>query len=396
MLYDFCLLLGAIYSIPKWLIQKKYRGSRLQRFGFRLPNPSSKTPSIWIHMVSVGETKAMIPIYERLRTKYPTGAFFLSSTTKTGHNEAKRSLPNADGYFFLPLDLSWIMRRLVLRLKPDLLLLSESDFWLNLISEVKKQKGKVVLLNGKISARSSARFAKFPSFSKRIFAQIDRLCIQNTEYATRFQSLYIPPEKITITGNLKLSIPSQKLTPKEMQTWRDHFGLLPTDRVITIGSTHEGEEEILLPHIQDAKVLLAPRRPERFAQVKKSLEKHPYPNVQLVDQMGILHICYQLSDLAIVGGSFLPGTGGHNIFEPIQAGIPVLFGPHMETQKELVDLVLNAQAGIQTPHQDLAKAIPKALILAQNASDLAARGSQPLEATWEALQPYLLSYTQTK
>ena len=333
----------------------------------------------------------MIPIYERLRQKYPNGAFFFSSTTKTGHLEAKRSLPNADDYFFLPLDFSWVMHKLILRLKPDLLLLSEGDFWLNLISEVKNRGGKVVLLNGKISSRSATRFAKIPRFSKRLFGKIDCLCIQNTEYATRFQSLYVPPEKITITGNLKLSIPTKKISGVEKQKWLTHFNLDPSDRIITIGSTHEGEEELLLPHIKDAKILLVPRHPERFAAVKKFLEKNAYPHVRLVDQMGILNICYQLSDLAIVGGSFIPGIGGHNIFEPIQAGIPVVFGPHMETQKELVQLILRSKAGLQTSIEDLPKAIQKAPELAQNASVLALQGAEPAEATWEALQPYLLS-----
>ncbi|MDN3506398.1 MAG: glycosyltransferase N-terminal domain-containing protein [Simkaniaceae bacterium] len=389
MLYNLILILGAIAQIPKWLLQKKYHGTILQRLGFSLPAKANTIPTIWIHAVSMGETSAILPIYKRLREKYPTAAFYFSSMTKTGLARAQKLYPEAAGYFYLPLDFSWVMKRLVLRLKPDILVLSEGDFWHNLIRNVKSRGGKVLLLNGKISLRSSNRFAKVPRFSKRLFKQIDHLCIQNTEYATRFRSLYIPPERISITGNLKLSIEAPKLDPKEKAKWREKFGFKETDRVITIGSTHEREEELILPQISGFKILLAPRHPERFAAIRKFLEKNPYPHVHLVDQMGLLNICFQLSDLAIIGGSFLPGVGGHNIFEPIQAEIPVLFGPYMETQNELVELILNANAGIQTPAENLSIALSQAFSLTENAKLLSKHGTKIADETWKAVETNL-------
>lgn len=391
MIYDFLLFLGALCLIPKWLLKKKYRGTISQRLGFSLPKKANKIPTVWIHMVSVGETKVMIPIYERLRKKYPKGAFFFSSSTKTGHQEAMHCLPNGDGYFFLPLDFSWTMRRLVFRYKPDLLFISESDFWPNLISQIKHIGGKIIVVNGKISHRSAARFAKIPKFSKRLFGKIDKICVQSEEYAKRFHSLYVPQDKITITGNVKLSIPSSTLTEDEKQHWRKKLQIPTTGKIITLGSTHEGEEELLLPHLTDYTVLLVPRHPERFAKVKKFLESHSYPNVHLVDQMGVLWICYQLSDAAIVGGSFLPGIGGHNIFEPIQAKIPVIFGPYMEAQKELVKLILEYNAGIQTPHENLKPALEKISNHKEDAQLLSQKGTEPAEVTWEAVQEYLTS-----
>jgi len=390
MLYNLILLIGAICQLPKWLLQKKYKGTILQRLGLKLPAKANTIPTIWIHAVSMGETSAILPIYERLLQKYPTAAFFFSSMTKTGLSQAQKLYPEAAGYFFLPLDFSWTMKKLVTRLKPDMLVLSEGDFWLNLTRSVKQRGGSVLLLNGKISSRSSSRFAKVPRFSKQLFRQIDHLCIQNTEYATRFRSLYVPSKKISITGNLKLSITTPKLKPEEKAKWREKLGLKDSDQVITVGSTHEKEEELILPHITGAKVLLAPRHPERFEAVKKFLEKNAYPDVRLIDQMGLLNICYQLSDLAIVGGSFLSGVGGHNIFEPIQAEIPVLFGPYMETQKELVDLILNAEAGIQTTTRDLPQALLKAPALTENAKALSIHGSKIADETWNALQSNLL------
>lgn len=384
MLYNCLLLLGTLFAIPKWLSQKKYRGTILQRLGFKLPPPSNK-PALWIHMVSMGETKIMAPIYKRLREEYPDSPIYLSTTTMTGHAEAKRCMPGADAYFLLPLDFPWVMNRIAKRLNPKLLIISESDFWVNQIRAVKKRGGKVIILNGKISERSASRFSKFPRFTKQLFGSIDHFCIQSPEYAARFSSL-CPSAPITITGNLKLAIPTKKLTPEEKVNWQKKLGIAPGEKVITIGSSHENEEELILKYLQtSAKILLVPRHPERFAKVKKFVEELNNPQLVVVDQMGVLTICYQLSNLAIVGGSFIPGVGGHNIFEPIQADIPVIFGPYMDTQKELVQLILGANAGIQTTVEKLPAAIEQIAALAQNAQGLSSEGERVLKKSWETL-----------
>jgi len=383
MLYNILLILGTLFVLPKWLLQKKYRGTLSQRFGLKLPKASS-TPSIWIHTVSMGETRAMISIYQRLREKYPTKSIYISSTTKTGHEEAKRSLKGATDYFYLPLDFSWTMKALCNRLQPELLILSESDFWPHLLQTVKKRGGKILLLNGKISERSQKRFSAFSYFAKPLFSSIDHFCVQNQEYRTRFEKLQVPEEKLTITGNLKLSIPPAP--PKDL-------GLDTSDPIITIGSTHAGEEELLLMQLAHLKykVLLVPRHPERFEAARKIAEH--YPNVTLIDQMGVLPSCYRLAEFAIVGGSFVPGIGGHNIFEPIQAHIPVIFGPHMDTQKELVKMVLEAKAGIQTRAEELPKALSELQknysVYKENAKTLSENSGKALEASWQTLQTFL-------
>lgn len=375
MFYNIIIFLGGLIALPKWLFQSKYKGSKRQRFGLLLPQKTEGTPRIWFHMVSMGETRAMMPIYAHLKEKYPKAAFYFSNTTKTGQEEAKRRFEGT--FFILPLDLSSIMRKLTSLIQPDILILSESDFWLNQIQAVKNRGGKVLLLNGKISQKSATRFSKAPLFSQKLFNAIDHLCIQNEAYASLFKSLHIPKEKLTVTGNLKLAIPLAPLTSKELITWRNAFGLSENDQVITIGSTHEGEEELLLSQMpKDAKILLVPRHPERFAEVKK---RFTTDQVRVVDQMGILSICYQLCDIALVGGSFKPGVGGHNIFEPIQAQKPVIFGPYMETQKELVSLILDAKAGIQTPAQGLPQALKKAPSLQENVETLSQIGSKTQE-----------------
>lgn len=383
MIYNTLLLIATLFALPKWLLQKKYKGSVKQRLGLKLPPETEHKKNIWIHMVSVGESRAMIPIYEHLKNEYPDAAIHLSSTTKTGHEEAKRSLPGAANYFFLPLDYSWTMRAFCERLKPDLLLLAESDFWYHLMRSVKERGGKVILLNGKISEKSAGRYAKFPS--KRLFDQIDQLLVQNTTYAKRFQSLHIPEEKIAITGNLKLSIAPKLLSEEEKIAAQKALGLTHEDRVLTLASTHEHEEELILPHIpKKYKVLVAARHPERFARLKTRYLGHPH--IIIVEKMGILPTCFQISELAIIGGSFIPGVGGHNIYEPIQSGIPVIFGPFMEAQSDLVELILSENAGVQTPAEMLEIAIEKAHGLREHAQKLAQKGSEALEKSVHALK----------
>jgi 3-deoxy-D-manno-octulosonic-acid transferase len=390
MLYNLIIFIGSLFALPRWLTQSKYKGTILERFGFKLPPSHQKASAVWIHMVSMGETKIMAPIYKRLRQHYPDSAIYLSNTTTTGRAEAKKSMPGAEGYFLLPLDFSWVMKKLVKIIRPNLLILSESDFWMNQIQSVKKSGAKIILLNGKISEKSAAQFRKFPRFSQKLFGSFDHLCIQSPEYATRFKEL-CPSAPITITGNMKLAIPTKKLTEEEKLAFRKTLGLAPTDRVITIGSTHENEEELILANLKTSmKVLIVPRHPERFAKVKKFIQDLQNPQLIVVDKMGVLTSCYQISEIALVGGSFVPGIGGHNIYEPIQANIPVIFGPYMETQKELVDLILNANAGIQTIAEKLPEALDKIQSLQANAHKLLGEGEEVLNKSWNLLE---LNYT---
>lgn len=382
-------MIGTLFSLPKWLLCSKYKGTLLQRLGLQMP-PAPKAPLvIWFHMVSLGETRAMIPIFKKLKKQYPEADYYFSSTTKTGHQEAKRSLPQGSGYFFLPVDLLWIMRRLVGLLRPNLLILSESDFWLNMLKEVKKQKGKILLLNGKISKKSYRRFSIIQS--KNLFNQINHFLVQNATYAARFQSLGVPKTQITITGNLKLATEFQRLNDQQKTTLRSNFGINANDPIITIASTHEGEENLILSKIPKFyKILLAARHPERFQKLK---DRYFFdPRVIVIDQMGILLSCYQISEFSIIGGSFFPGIGGHNIFEPVKVGIPVIFGPFMDNQPDLVRTVLKGKAGIQTQVETLELAIKEVLSLKKNAQVLSKDGNNILKKTFKALDlNYLLA-----
>ena len=419
-IYNFFLCLFALISLPKVLLKReKYRKSLRSKLGLELPklSPDKQGMVFWIHAVSVGEAKAATALFKQIKAQFPTSIVVVSSTTETGHEEAKRSLKEADSHFFMPLDFSWMMRQLVSTVKPDALILMEGEFWFNLVNEAKRQGATILLVNGKLSEVSLQRFSLLPFFTKRLFAPIDHLCLQSPSHQDRFEDIGVSSNKITVTGNLKLDIPIIRMTPSEKDYWKEELGIIQHDRILTIGSTHPREEEKILDAMKDVwkelpdiKILMVPRHPERFDEVSSLLEKRKIPyitysmrreknrreKVVLIDAMGFLSSCYQLSEITVVGGSFVRGIGGHNIFEPIQCSKPVLFGPHMESQRDLTSLVLETEAGLQVTLEELPGAIldlfqngnMRAHMLA-NGEKLKKSSKGALKKTWDALSPFL-------
>lgn len=411
-LYNLVLLIALILTLPKFLWDairhRKYRKSFLEKLGLKIPQFSlpSKGPRLWIHAVSVGEAKAVAPLVKKIQEHLPDIAIVFSATTETGLAEAKRSMPHLNHYFYLPLDFSWAIEELKKRIEPTLLILVESDFWYNLLS----LSPHVILVNGKISEGSAARFRLLPFFARKLFEHIDVFCLQSKRYASRFESLGIPASKIVVTGNLKFDQPFPHIN---IERWKKDLAITPADRILTIGSTHDPEEEQLMEALQPLmnffptlKILLVPRHPERFSAVAAMLERKKIPfarftdhipkheRVILVDEMGVLSSCYQLSELAIVGGSFVSHVGGHNIFEPAALGVPVLFGPHMESQKDLVDIVLQGGAGKQVTLAEVPDTVLKMLsdppkAMRQAGIKLAEEVHGATARTWQKIETFL-------
>ncbi len=383
--YDCILALLSLLALPWILWQRffsnRYQRSLLQRLGLKKVAFSKAEADrvVWIHAVSMGEVRASIPLYQKIRATYPDARIVISTITETGQDEAKKSMPDADLHFYMPIDFSWVMKKLIRQIQPNLVILIESDFWYQFLSQAKKSGATTILVNGKISERSFIRFSKIPGFFRKILGFLDLLCVQNQEYRSRFVSLGAGPASVAVTCNIKLDTHIRALNSLEKQLWRKRLGLQEGDFVVTVASTHEGEEELILSQIYplclarpNVKILLVPRHPHRFGEVKALLQtkKIPYlpysaseslkgaaPQVVLIDQMGILIDCYQMSQLSIVAGSFIDKVGGHNICEPIVLGVPVFFGPFMFSQKDLRDLSLSFQAGKQIQIQDLGLAV---------------------------------------
>jgi 3-deoxy-D-manno-octulosonic-acid transferase len=378
LLYEFILIILGLFALPKFFYQLlflgKHRKSWLKRLGGGFPLiKKGKKPLIWIHAVSLGETKAAASLVKALKNEFNHPLIIFSTTTETGYVESCRSI-QADHHVYLPFDFGWVIKPIIKRTAPDLVILCESDFWYNFLATSKKIGAVVVLVNGKISEKSMQRFQKAPFFTRKLFSNIDLFCLQSQLYRQRFEQLGILQDKLIVTGNMKFDGDYSRLPAAQLEAWKSELGIQAKDAVLVIGSSHHPEELMLLnvmhqlwPRFPNLKVMIVPRHPERFSEVagllqknsvdfrrlsQKNLSRSPAP-VILIDAMGLLRKCYQLADIAIVAGSYTAKVGGHNILEPSWYGVPVIFGPHMHTQPDLVNLVNEYRAGIQVSLEEL-------------------------------------------
>ena len=387
-LYEIALLLIALVELPRHLymmqVHGKYVNSFKPRLGRGFPSINKENGIlVWIHAVSVGEIKAISPLVKMIKNEFKDVKIIISSTTETGHAEACRSIPSADYHIYLPFDFGWIIRPIVMQVKPDLVILSESDFWYNFLSSAKESGARIALVNGKISEKSKNRFLLFPFFTHSLFSLFDIMCVQNQHYYKRFAELGVAAQKLVVTGNMKFDDSAAPLNADQLNTFKNQLGLKESDQVIVFGSSHDPEEKLILDIISNlnkanekVKLILVPRHPERFNAVAELIQSYhiPYrrftqpavkneePQVILIDAMGLLKKCYQLADLAIVGGSFTSRVGGHNILEPCHYGVPVIYGPQMFSQPELVEIINEYGAGIQSNEEGLEQLIRQMLL----------------------------------
>jgi 3-deoxy-D-manno-octulosonic-acid transferase len=337
----------------------------------RVPPPSGKE-RIWIHAVSVGETLSSPPLVRALRRRLPGAELLFSTVTITGQETAEKVLGGeTDARFYFPFDLPGISRRFLDRVRPDVVVILETEIWPNFLAECGGRKIPVVLLNGRVSERSFAGYERFRFLFSRALRCFDAVAAQTEEDARRFLSLGAPASKVTVTGNMKFDVAPPPQEPSPL-----HSLLLGEKREGTAwfvaGSTHEGEEEAVLRAFSRArevngsvKLLLAPRHPERFGSVEEMFRREGWeavrktcvtdsagqklPPVILLDTVGELLAAYAAADIAFVGGSLVP-KGGHNILEPALFGVPTLVGPHMENFREIFEIF--ADAGAVVPVRD--------------------------------------------
>jgi len=401
--YELLLIFGFLIHLPKAMFQffrfGKYKESFVKRLGLCFPRVKKKGdgPIVWIHGGSVGEVLALQSFVKQLKAELLDATFVISCVTETGMAQAKKALSFCDYHVFLPFDFYFVVKSVLKKCSPDLVILCESDFWYRFLASVKKNGAVTVVINGKISERSYKRFYAASFFTKRLFQYIDHFCVQSQEYYDRFSSLGIPQTKITVLGNIKADVLPSILSPDEKEKLMQKHAFCEQDIIIAIGSTHDPEEELLMDSLcpllkkyAHLRIILVPRHPERIEDVKKVLERVPLayslwsaPNsnpdyrVLIVDQMGVLCTCYQLAHLAIVAGSYTQKIGGHNILEPMALGIPTICGPFMHSQNELLQLAKKHNAVMQLHSQELKDKIttflenPKSFrLLQENASTM--------------------------
>jgi 3-deoxy-D-manno-octulosonic-acid transferase len=363
-IYNAFLIIATILLLPiilfKLITVPKYRGGITQKFG-RLRKGVMRvlqgTRPIWVHAVSVGEVMAAHPLIRELKKKYPERKLILSTVTVTGNYTARRRVPEADAVFFFPFDYPWIVRRVIRGINPLVVLVAETELWPNFFRELKKAGIPSAVINGRISLKSHKNYLRFKNFFSKVFCYVDLFCMQSDSDALRIREIGASLEKVIVTGNLKfdLRIPVTQSLPDVIR---------PGRQVITAGSTHRGEEAVLLEIFAQLRdkypelvLILAPRHPERFDEVNGLVNKAGYEcqrrtrlkgtvkDVLLLDTIGELRVFYSLCDIAFVGGSLVK-VGGHNLLEPAAMKKPVIFSCYMFNFKEISEALMSAGGGV--------------------------------------------------
>jgi 3-deoxy-D-manno-octulosonic-acid transferase len=329
-------------------------GERLGRVPRRLANRSQ--PAIWIHAVSVGEVLAVSGLVAELKKRLPNHTVVVSTTTDTGQQLA-RSRFGDENVFYVPLDFGFAIRPYLKRLRPELMVVAETEFWPNLLRLAHQSGTKIAIVNARISDRSLGGYLRFRPLLARVLRQVDLFLAQTVEDAKRLQEVGAPADRVEVSGNLKFDVavpPAADIVASARKVFQE-TGAGP---ILICGSTVEGEEALLLRAFENvlashpgAVMLLAPRHPERFGEVAELLEQmgvrywrrslwngEPVVGgVLLLDSIGELSALYALADIAFVGGSLVP-RGGHNIIEPAQYGVPIVVGNHTENFRDIVGL----------------------------------------------------------
>jgi 3-deoxy-D-manno-octulosonic-acid transferase len=311
--------------------------------------------TIWLHALSVGEVTSAVPLVAGLRQKYPAATIIVSVTTATGRQVADDLLgKTADQVIDGPLDLLPVVWLFIKRIRPDLFILVETDFWPNLLTCLHRHRIPALLVNGRVSQKSMARYRRLRFFFLPMFQCFSFLCMQTEGDRDKMARLGISPDRLPALGNLKYATPAAGNGAAVRKA--DFF---PKNRIIIIaGSTHPGEEQLLLDSYIRLRsrhpklfLALAPRDWKRAGEVQalaggrgltaalRSAGTFQSADIFILDTIGELVDFYGFADLAFVGGS-LVNKGGHNPIEPAAMAIPVLFGPHMEDFSEIAQTLI--------------------------------------------------------
>ena len=385
LLYDLVFIIFSFFALPVSLLKILFaKGSfHGERWGFYSPEVFQKLrgkPPIWFHAASVGEVRVALTLLMEMKKVYPHHGFVISTTTLQGRSIASQA-HGVDAALLAPLDQPWVVRRAVRLIKPRLLLVAETELWPNLLKVVRRKGVPIILFNGRISRRSYRFYRPLRFFFSDVLHNFDALCLKSSIDRERMVHLGAPPNAVHVTGDLKFH---QVFASAEADSerLRQELRLSKGETILIGGSTHEGEEEIILRVFKALQVncsqlilILAPRHLQRVPGVEGLLESQGVrwlrrtmigeerrpEEVILLDTLGELAALYGLGTAIFVGGSF-GLVGGHNILEVVAQGKGVIFGPHMENVREVAQLVVERGAGIQVSTPDELKEVVERLI----------------------------------
>jgi 3-deoxy-D-manno-octulosonic-acid transferase len=359
--YSAVLALGLLVSLPYWLLEAlrhgKYRAGVGERLG-RVPHRLAEAPlraTIWVHAVSLGEVLAIRGLVVELRRRLPQHRVVVSTTTDTGQKLARERF-GEENVFYFPLDLAFAIRPYLRRLRPELVVLAETEFWPNFLRLARASGARIAVVNARISDRSWPGYRRWRGLLIRVLEPVSLFLTQTEEDRKRLLAIGASADRVQVCGNLKFDVCLPPPLPI-VSGFRAAFAQAGATPVIVCGSTVEGEEALLLAAFEAvlaghrrALMILAPRHPERFGEVAQLLAASGVPwwrrsewssepiagGVLLLDSIGELAAIYAVGDMAFVGGSLVP-RGGHNILEPAQHGIPILVGKHTENFRDVVE-----------------------------------------------------------
>lgn len=368
-IYNICLVTYWILQIPILIYRLLFEEGfyeRLKQSAGVMPTPTLQKiayhNAIWVHAASVGEVVAASPIVRELKKRYPKEMVVVSVVTATGHRMAKKIIPEADGHIFFPFDLPVITDRIVNIVDPKAIILIETELWPNFLRNASRRHIPVMMMNGRISDRSMKRYSLIKAVTTKMLEQIQKFCMQSQHDANYIIEMGAKPERVAVLGNTKYDQTYAGVSEEEKQALRREFRFEGKGPIIVAGSTHGGEEEIILSAFRkvlekypEAKLLLAIREITRapavrfivnhegFSVIRRSQMNTPEDDgksheVVILDTIGELGRLYSLADVVFVGGSLVK-VGGHNILEPAAHGKPVIVGPYMFNFKEIFKLL---------------------------------------------------------
>lgn len=371
--YNLALYFLAIIFSPviflAFIIKPKLRAGFFQKIG-KYPKIEKKNKTIWVHAVSVGEVNAVLDFLKALRNKHPDYTIVLSTVTKTGFEMANSKLSQiVNNIIFFPYDFGFSVKSAIKNIDPNVVIIAETEIWPNFTNILSKRNIPIMLINGRISPNSYKGYKKISFFIGKILAKYTQILMQTDGDRERIINIGAPQNKTFTMGNLKLDI-SKPAEDKEIENIKKE---LKTENsiIITAGSTHKGEDEIILRIFEklksehsNLKLLLAPRHPERNKSVESLIKESSFSygkrssgddfaatDIILLDTIGELAKMYGISHIAFIGGSF-SGTGGHNPLEAAIFDVPSVSGNIVFNFKNIYAYLTNGGASILVNNEE--------------------------------------------
>ena len=395
------LLPYACYWVIRGLGNRSYFDRLGQRFGLGYPKIDR---CIWIHAVSVGEVQASVPLIKVLRERFPYRTLLVTTVTPTGAAHVKAVFGDSIKHCYIPFEFPLAVNSFFNSVNPNAALIMETEIWPNLYRACGVRKVALILVSARISPRSITGYRRLLPLIRETLSHGIIIAAQSRADADRFLSLGASAVRTWVTGNIKFDVELPPMVKQQGQAFRrETFG----DRPVWIAaSTHDGEEtkvlaahRLLLKDFPRLLLILVPRHPERFAEVRERIRRQQFgavsrtdacacPNsasVFLGDTMGEMPMFYAASDVAFVGGSLVP-IGGHNLLEPAAQALPVITGPHLFNAQDIADMFVEMKAcRIVNGHEELASAISDLLLNPEKASEMGRNGRALLEQNKGAL-----------